>query len=381
MTYGNPIIYWFLKVSLCLTLLLCGYFIAYKDKDDKRYWQISLFAIVFYSLEMGLRWNRSWDYHHYYQDLTGPLYMKYDDVLYLAWVEFFKMTNLPYWIAFIIYSGLFIFSFLVLFRKFPKSGAIWALPLFLLIPNSADNHVRQFFSISFGLLGYTFYLKKKWIKSLTLFACCFLIHFGNFFMIAMILLFANFKFYSIGSKPLLLMTVYTFLYFFWNPDWLSGIADYLTTLDAGETRAQTYLENANYWMSEDSNINEKTGTMVTAAKTYYIMLKVIINNGLIYYGSKAFQKIKTISIFFWSLIVIQLIGVIGGDKEIFFRFIVPLQCFEIILISIIWSSGVLKTQLEKSIFVVLGFYYFGWVSYFRNILIPSPLGYAYIWDL
>lgn len=380
MVLGNFIIFCFLKILLTIVLLVCGYYISYGKKGKEKYWQISIIAIVCYSLEMGLRWGRSWDYRHYYQDLTGELYQQYDDVLYLAWIDFFKLTGLPYWTAFIFYSALLIFGFMLLLKKYPKA-AIWALPLFLFIPSGADNHARQFFSIAFGLFGYYFYYRKRWINAFVFFFCCATIHFANIFLIIVILFFDIVKLQKIAYSPIILIILYTFLYFFWNPEWLSGLANDLSKIDMGNYRAQMFLDHSDYWLSEDSDIRIKLGLRRNVVATYYIIMKLVVNNGLIYYGCKLFKRNKNFSIYFWSTILILIIGVVGGSKEIFYRFIAQLQCFEALFIGIMWYESRMKTIYERILFILIGIYYFGWVSYFRNIILPSPLGYAYIWDL
>ena len=71
---GNPFLYWILKTLLLVTLFICGYAISYKDKIGYKFCLYALPALLAYSFEYGLRWNRSFDYPHYYQDLTGTLY-------------------------------------------------------------------------------------------------------------------------------------------------------------------------------------------------------------------------------------------------------------------------------------------------------------------
>lgn len=372
--------YWTLKILLSLILFFVGYYISYRDKNNQKYWKAVSIAIIAYSLEMGLRWNRSYDYAHYYQDLTGVLYQQYDDILYLLWIDFFKMTGFPYWVAFIFYSFILIFAFALILRRYPKA-AVWALPLLLFVPSGADNHIRQFFSIAFGLIGYYYLLEKKGIKSILFFLCCITIHFLQIYLVAIILFFHYFSIEKVVKTPYLIMGLFSFLYFFWDPEWLGGLASYLETIDGGDSRAGSYLGNAGYWLSDESDITNKTGASIRDAKFYYVVITFIIKNSIIYYGYKALLANSELRVFYGSTVIILLLGVIGGQMEIFYRFIAPLQCFEALLVGLMWSNIEFKSRNQKYVFVILGLYYYVWLAYFTNIQSFSPVGYAYVWDL
>lgn len=64
MIFGDPFVYWGLKIFLAIILVVCGYVISFKVKSKNEFWKVSIIPIIAYSLEMGLRWNRSWDYPH-----------------------------------------------------------------------------------------------------------------------------------------------------------------------------------------------------------------------------------------------------------------------------------------------------------------------------
>ena len=152
---GDPIVYWILRFITFFSLLYSGYCISFKlnNNDSREYWRYSLPALIIYSLNYGLRWNRSYDYYHYYLDLTSDnLWTDYDEPLYLLWIDFFKFTELPYWVAFIFYSAILMYSFMLLLKKFPKA-AVWALPLFFILPRNVDNFVRQYFATAFVFIG------------------------------------------------------------------------------------------------------------------------------------------------------------------------------------------------------------------------------------
>ena len=157
---GDPILFWVLRLVVFLTLLYSGYLITYKDDDEKSYWKYSSIGIIVYSLVEGLRWNRGVDYPHYYQDITGKLFTDYSETVYVWWTELFKFTGLPFWVAFIFYSFLFIHGFYFLLKKFKKQ-AVWALPLFFIITvGSSENLIRQYLAVSMFEYALYFFLEK-----------------------------------------------------------------------------------------------------------------------------------------------------------------------------------------------------------------------------
>ena len=164
---GDPLVYWILRFITFFALLYSGYKISFKldENNSKQYWRCSLPALIIYSLNYGLRWNRSYDYYHYYFDLTSDnLWTDYDEPLYLLWIDFFKFTGLPYWVAFVFYSAILMYSFMLLLKKYPKA-AVWALPLFFILPSNVDNFVRQYFATAFVFIGLYYLLEDKYKRS------------------------------------------------------------------------------------------------------------------------------------------------------------------------------------------------------------------------
>ena len=181
--FGNPFIYWTLKSLLLVILFYVGYLISFKDKDGINYWRNCAIAIVAYSLEIGLRWNRSYDYPHYYQDLTGSLSTDYSDIIYLWWIDAFKASALPFWMAFIFYSFILIIGFCLVMKHY-QQYAYLALPLFMLIPGEmAENHIRQFFAFSFVLIGYYYLLLRNYTFNIFFFLIAIGIHSGIAFAV------------------------------------------------------------------------------------------------------------------------------------------------------------------------------------------------------
>lgn len=376
---GNPVLYWTLKILLLATLFICGYLISYKDPKGVKFWKFSSWAILFYSLEMGLRWNRSWDYPHYYQDLTGSLYAEYDDITYLAWIDFFKFTGLPYWVAFIFYSAILIYGFLLILQKFPKY-AVWALPLFLIIPAQADNHIRQFFAIAFLLIGYRCYLEHSYKKTIAAFFCAVTIHLSGFFALFFFLFVEFIPFDRKIKNPWIIIAAYILFNFYWDTSNLDGFANWMGKLNLGENSSmQGYLNNADYWLTNESNISDKLGVKFVASKSYFLLLTLFINSLIIYYGFYVCQKNSKLRLFYWSFIFVLFWRIFGGNNEIFSRINNWLLCFEPFLIGAIWIE-INVTKKYKYLILCSFIYLFYYVGFITKMFTLSLTGYAYIWD-
>ncbi len=376
-------IYWLLRIFTFLTLLICGFLISYKDPKQKKFWLYGSIAGVVYSLNYGLRWNRPWDYPHYYQDLTGRLYTNYSDITYLAWIDFFKFSGLPYWVAFIFYSAILFYGFLLIIRKYPK-GAVWALPLFFTFPTNVDNFIRQFFATSFLFIGYYFMEEKKWGKTLLFFLLCLTIHFSGLFAIFIFLFFYFFKISEKFVNAWLLIAIFLGFFFFWDVAYLDPLGSLVSKIDTGAIGdvggRSSYIEGAEYWLTQEGDINTRLGNYnIKASSVLYNIFTCITPVVIIYLGTKTLKSFNQIRVIFWSSYLANIIKIIGGNIEIYSRFYCWLVCFEPVLVGIIMYKVPMKPYLKWSVvgLFVIYFYYYNFLSYFKAI---SELGYDFVWD-
>ena len=380
---GDPLVYWILKFITFFALLYSGYKISFKldENNSKQYWRYSLPALIIYSLNYGLRWNRSYDYYHYYLDLTSDnLWTDYDEPLYLLWIDFFKFTELPYWVAFIFYSAILMYGFMLLLKKYPKA-AVWALPLFFILPSNVDNFVRQYFATAFVFIGLYYLLEDKYKRSFLNFTLAILIHLSALFAVFLIIIFKFVNIQKIIRTPWLLIVLYLLLYVFWDVSNLGFFATYLQLVNIGDSNFQGYIDNSEVWFTEDGDINTKLGVSgVGYFSAFSALIYRFVTCFVLYYGYKLLQFDRKTSILYWSTVVSVFIGAVGGSIEIFSRFVCWTVIYEPLIIGLIINSlGI--PRMSRKIFIILVLFYFYGIQFVWGISKLSPLGYAFIWDL
>lgn len=377
---GNLIVYWILRFITFFSLFFCGYLVSNKDENGRRFWKFSLPALIVYSLNYGLRWDRSFDYPHYYSDLTSnTLWTDYDEPLYLAWIEFFKWTELPYWVAFIFYSAILMYGFMLIVKKYPKT-AIWAYPLFLVLPSNVDNFVRQYFATAFFFIGIYFFHNKEIKKTVLFFASAVMIHTSALFAIACVSMFRYVNLCKIITKPWMLVFLYLVLYMFWDVSLLGPVGDFLMTFNAGETTLNNYLENADTWFTAEGDINDKLGVAgVGSFSAVSDFIHMLISVGVIFWGYSIAAADVNKRIIYWSAVAALFIRLIGGSVEIYSRFVCWLIVFEPILIGLLFSDGKMRKITKYTMLTFVVFYYYG-IQFVWQITKLSLTGYAFVWD-
>lgn len=377
--YGDPILYWTLKTLLLVILFVCGYMISYKDKSGKNFWNYSYPAMIAYSLEYGLRWNRSWDYPHYFQDLTGSLYMNYSDPIYLLWIDFVKLVGIDPILVFVFYSAVLIFAFM-LFLKERRELAFLAMPLFMIIPTQADNHIRQYFAFALILIGYYYHNQKDWIKTIIWYLLGLGIHFSGFFCVAFIFVVKYIKPEKYLKSPWPLLIIYLLFFYFWDTSYLTGFSKWIGSFSTGEdSQMQNYINNADYWFTDESDISLKLGTKSVASKGYYVLMSLCFECGIIYYGFKIIKNDTYQTLPYWAMVFCFFNQILGGNNEIFSRFSSWVNVFNPLIVSAI----VLKYPFKKYMKIVVVFffvYFYVYVGHLRKMTTISMTGYEYVWD-
>lgn len=388
---GDPIVYWTLRLLLLIILINSGWHISYKDKDEGNYWTNVFPSIIAYSLIQGLRWNRGADYPHYYQDLTGTLFTDYKEPVYLLWIDVFKWTGFPAPVAFVFYSFLLIFSFCCVLKYFRK-GAIWALPLFLLMTVSAENLIRQYLAVPFILFAYYYYLrgenyrKRMWLCL----AIVPMVHLSGFFADAVFLLCIYAHKIKLNLKWKLwrlfpLLGLYLYVYFFWDNRNFSYIVDFISLLDVSdETYRGDYAISAERWFSEEGSISlilygkAAIRTMSLLNEITFFLSNVIMISGGYLLLKKDFRFLPVYWFTYFSIIL----KATGGDIEMYARFynwliyLAPITCGLILV-----EKLPTKFKMAEIFISVIFFIYFGFYGVFRQLGSMGYAGCAFIWDI
>lgn len=381
---GDPAIYWTFYVLLTLILTFCGWGISKDDEKQSQFNKYAWIAGISYSLIEGLRWLRGADYYHYYMDLDTNFKARVctpdPEPLYEWWVNLFHMTGLHPSIAFIIYSALLIFGVLLIFKSYPKA-ALWGLPLFFLMTNSqTENIIRQTLATSFLIFAYVAYLNEK--KKLMFAMLCVipLIHSSGLFGVALFLIFTYIKVPL--KQPWILVALFLFAYYFWNPDWFQGFADYLSKLNLGDdVKGQGYLDNTDRWFTSEGSITNVLGKKAVQLSMLYVSINFLVNLFIVlfgFYACKDDQKLQTVYYFAYIALIIQ---TIAGDIEIFTRFSNWTNLLTPILVGVMFAKIKLPQikNLQVVIYIVFAINYI-FYGLIRSIGSLPYAGCGFIWD-
>lgn len=381
---GDPFVYWSFYVFLTLLLAFCGWQISNDDDKQTHFKKYAWIAGVSYSLIEGLRWLRGADYYHYYMDLETNFASDYctpdPEFIYELWVNLFHSTGLHPSIAFIIYSALLIYGVLLIFKRYPKA-AVWGLPVFFLMTNSqTENIIRQTLASCFLIFAYVAYLDDK--KKLMFAMLCVvpLIHSSGLYGVTLFLFFTYVKIPL--KQPWILVALYLFAYYIWNPDWFQGFADYLSNLNLGDdVKGQGYLDNSDRWFTSEGSITEVLGKGAMKLSMLYVTIKFLVNLFTVWLGFYACsddRKLQTVYYFAYIALIIQ---TMAGDIELLNRFANWTNLLTPILIGIMFAKIRLPQikRMQVAIYIVfaINFIFYGII---RSIGSMPYAGCGFIWD-
>lgn len=381
---GDPFVYWTFYVLLTLILAYCGWGISSDDEKQTHFRKYAWIAGISYSLIEGLRWLRGADYYHYYMDLEtnfkATICTPDPEPIYEWWVNLFHMTGLHPSIAFIFYSALLIFGVLLIFKSYPK-GALWGLPLFFLMTNSqTENIIRQTLATSFLIYAYVAYLNEKKILMFAMLCVVPLIHSSGLYGVALFLVFTYVKVPL--KKPWILVALFLFAYYFWNPDWFQGFADYLSNLNLGDDiKGQGYLDNSERWFTSEGSIASVLGKGATQLSMLYVSINFLVKLFTVWFGFYACKDDRKLQIVYYFSYIALIIQTIAGDIELFTRFSNWTNLLTPILIGVMFAKIKLPQikNLQVVIYVVFAINYI-FYGLIRSIGSLPYAGCGFIWD-
>lgn len=377
---NNLIIYWIIRTIVFITFIVTGYWISYKYEKIKNYWMACLPCIVIYSLAEGLRWGRESDFFHYYNDLTSQLFTNYSETIYVFWISMFKSSGLPYWIGFVFYSFLLIFSFLYLIKRIPKI-AVYSLPLFLIITSiQSENLIRQFFALAFIIFALAFYFDRKHVLMILSAIVAMKIHFSAVFpVLVLILSYILTKRYT-PKKPILLVCVFLFFFFLWNATYFSTISDALIKYmpDTG-TQMDGYVQSASWFNADGSQALKYGGKKWAGASLVNMLIRFLVYLFIVIAGFFATKKDNHLRLCFFCTYFAILIECIKGDIEGYIRLYHWLAFMISIIVGVIYTQQNLSNNIKKVSYVVLSVYFI-YMLFYSRMFVLEPWGYSFIWD-
>lgn len=149
--------------------------------------------------------------------------------------------------------------------------------------------------------------------------CVPLVHFSGLFCVFLFLIFTQkiipFKF------PILLSALYTYLFFFWNPEWLEGFASLISMYsgDLGSYQAEGYMANASEYFTLEGSQSFKEGVEVVTS-TVYNYVTYLSNLCVVYYGFKACEGDSKLHVAYYFSYLGIIIMTMAGDIMILSRF-------------------------------------------------------------
>lgn len=382
---GDPIVYWMLKLIVFAIMLFCGWQITKLKASGREFWYWSTPVIVAYSLFIGLRWNRGADYPHYYQDLTGKLFADYDEPLYLWWIDFFKATELPFWIAFIFYSFLLILGVTFIIKKYPKY-AVWAYPVFFVLSGSAENLIRQYFAAAFILFAvYQYLLDSKRSKYYILLycVCAVSIHNSALFPIAVCVGIEVAKRYKYLNNVYIPLALFLFTYFFWDEKYFQFVSDWMQTLDVSgeDNRLAGYMDNSDRWFTSEGNLNVIMGRAAVVASLLNQVAMFFTYFFVVLIGWYITKKDAKFTIIYWLAFWAIILKNISGSIEMYGRLYEWLVMFiPYVVAAVATTDYPQKYKYLKYVIVVCFLMQF---AYYGVVISIGSMGYAgcaFIWD-
>lgn len=269
-------------------LLVCSCFMA-MAKDKITYWKYAIIAIFVYTLNLGLRWGRGTDYNIYYYNYNDIIRNNAMDSIEPLWKIIIQFSNLCglSWCHFVAFMSLFLIFSGVYFLQSYKTVAIFALPLFVISTEMAENLMRWFLGFSFILLGLTFLVSRKRLVFLFFSTLGFLVHYG---LIINILGFLILSFVKKPIHPVYSIILFLLLFTFFSPDYMVRYVDLLQNIDMGE-RFLFYQQYAEFWLTGEA-LKGKLFMNLSSAVTSVFMIVYGYNlvkkkNNLIYFYNVA----------------------------------------------------------------------------------------------
>ena len=300
--------------------------------------------------------------------------------IYEWWVNLFHMTGLHPSIAFIFYSALLIFGVLLIFKSYPKA-ALWGLPLFFLMTNTqTENIVRQTLATSFLIFAYIAYLNEKKKMMFAMLCVVPLIHSSGLFGVALFLIFTYIKVPL--KQPWLLVALFLFAYYFWNPDWFQGFADYLSKLNLGDDiKGQGYLDNSDRWFTSEGSMANVLGKGVAQLSMLYVSVNFLVKLFTVWFGFYACKDDRKLQIVYYFAYVALIIQTMAGDIELFIRFSNWTNLLTPILVGVMFAKIKLPQikNLQVVIYVVFAINYI-FYGLIRSIGSLPYAGCGFIWD-
>jgi hypothetical protein len=291
--------YIFISTLLYVLFAIYGYRASKKNKNNfyKNYWSVVLLPIILYSFIEGLRYDRGVDYMLYLERYTSFSSSYLDERAFFDWFNFGMISiGIPFYIAFIIYSLVFI-SAVLFFLKDYREVAHYSF--LLLLPATlfySETFISQFFSISFVFIAIKYILRGYWIKFLIFATIAVLFHNSSAFIILIIILLLKY------NKPFniyLTIPIYVFFSLLFDMKNISLITPYLGRINlGGDNHMQLYVENADVWFSKEAVNSIYEQNIIAKIANFLFDVSILIAGSILVESYKNRNKEQSLVLFY-----------------------------------------------------------------------------------
>lgn len=372
--------FWALRLFLVAIIVFCSWGITYKNRDNNYFWYYAIPIIIFYTLIQGLRYDRGVDYPQYAAELEYDIYAGAGitrEFLYDLFVMIWRDFKIPFYYAFMIYSGLLITALMLVVKKLPKY-AFWIVPLFYFFTlDASENFIRQFIALSFLYYAYYYHLEQKRKKMIVMLCMIPLIHTSGLLAVGIFLLLVYVDFTKWLKSALPLLAFYLILSLVWDVANLDSFADSLQTVDSFEdTNYEGYVENSEQWFTEEGNLDLASGIENSALRE---VTDFLCNCAIIWFGFAVCRRDRRFAIAYYGSYIAMVLDLIGGGIELIGRMAWWLLPLEPIII-----GGMLMPQKKYRVvdWALIGLFFLAYyMKFFMQIGKPGLFGSAFVWDI
>lgn len=364
---GSALLYDFLLMLMTSLLFFSGWLISNKILS---YWQGALIGIVAYTLNVGLRFGRGFDYNVYVDIFNQVAYGIDSDheilfVLAIKAVNFFGGT----WPALVfILSLFFIVSVYVFLQNFWRYTA-YCLPIVPFFSMFSENIVRQTMGLSFLLIG-LYFLMRKHSSYLWYWAFSYI----GILCHSVTLVFSVLFFIVHFRKNMLLSPKYSIALFFiiliaFKSEYISLFTSLFIGLMVGDHYAQ-YADNADMWL--EKGFVDSVSYTVTALYVF-----------VIYYGYRIQPFFGKRYAFLYNLFLIGfLLYPISVKIELLSRIGIILEMFIFVLLGCMFYYFINYKRMNTHIwaFSLLCLFSLNLLRVYITTPFKAPIQYLYLWD-
>ena len=246
---------------------------------------------------------------------------------------------------------------------------------------SSENLIRQFIAVSMFEYSLCYFWEKKYVKS-TIFAILTMQTHTSVLLTIAGALFVHFVRFDKKIKTgYVLVAIYLFMYYLWNPSYLAPITTWMSSLSVGDSsNMSSYLENAEFWFSDESSLSERLGYVSRVASIFSSTVSLVTTCLIIKYGYDLTQKDERYRIAYWFSFLAYILYIFSnnGDFEIWSRLSVMFRLLLPIVIAGVMTELSLKKMEKYAIYAFCGVYFL--YNSFFSMWGQSIMGSAFVWD-